>query len=279
MQQVERLILNHNNLSISPNEDDINHLHPRIFSNFLNLKALHLTNAFADYSSPQLSQDLHAIFVNSNLTQLRKLHLEQNEISRFKDRNVFCDLPLLEDLHMGDNYLKELNFNIICLHHLRFLDLERNHFQSIHSRDLEALELLENTAGRRESLIVDFNMNPFTCDCALFSFVNWLHSTNVSVRGADRLNCYKNEEYTEHIMAINLKKCNVKTQNHNDNIGHHIFLVFFVVVLLFILMGLIGAIVYVSRERIKQLISPVHSSRKVHYTTIHDDETTSEMNL
>lgn len=104
VQQVERLILNHNNLSISSQNVD---LHPRIFSNFLNLQSLHLTNAFSDYSSPELSQDLHEIFSNSNLTKLIKLHLEQNEITSFKDPNVFCSLPQLEDLHLGDNALKD----------------------------------------------------------------------------------------------------------------------------------------------------------------------------
>lgn len=100
VQQVERLILNHNNLSISSTD-----FHPRIFSNFLNLKSLHLTNAFSDYSS--FSKDLHEIFSNSNLTKLIKLHLEQNEIKSFKDPNVFCSLPQLEDLHLGNNELED----------------------------------------------------------------------------------------------------------------------------------------------------------------------------
>lgn len=281
MQQVERLILNHNNLSISfANDDEINHLHPRIFSNFLNLKALHLTNAFSDYSSPELSQDLHAIFVNSNLTRLRKLHLEQNEISRFQDRNVFCDLPLLEDLHMGDNNLKELNFNIMCLHNLRFLDLERNSFQSLRRRDLEALDMLQNAAGRKENLIVDFNMNPFICDCALLPFFNWLHVANITVRDKERLRCYRNEDYAEHVVSINLNKCIVKSQKHNIDFGHHIFLVFFLATLISILIGLIGAILYINKDRIKQFVSPVVSlSRKVHYTTIRNEEMAQEVHV
>lgn len=276
---VERLILNHNNLSISPSEDEANHLHPRIFSNFLNLRALHLTNAFADYYSPELSQDLHAIFVKSNLTQLTKLHLEQNEISHFKDRNVFCDLPQLEDLHLGDNNLKELNFNVMCLHHLRFLDLERNRFEFVRMRDIEALEMLENAAGRSERLILDFSKNPFACDCTIYPFVTWLKSTNVTIRDKDRLSCYhNNDDHAERISAINLK-CKVKTQHHNTTDGHQAFLVFFLVVLICILIGMIGAILYVSKDRIKYFVSPVVSSRKVHYTTIRDDEIAQEVHV
>lgn len=277
---MERLILNHNNLSISlKSEDESNHLHPRIFSNFLNLRSLHLTNAFADYSSPELSEHLHSIFVNSNLTRLTKLHLEQNEISRFKDRNVFCDLPQLEDLHLGDNSLKELNFNVLCLHHLRFLDLERNRFESFKVRDMEALEMLENMVGRTERLTVDFSMNQFVCDCSIVPFVEWLRSTNVTVRDKERIICYRNEDYAEHVMTKNFQRCTVKTQHHNTDMGHEVFLVFFLVVLIFILIGMIGAILYITKDRIKQFISPVVSSRKVHYTTIRDDEVVHEVHV
>lgn len=240
---------------------------------------MHLTNAFADYYSPELSQDLHAIFVKSNLTQLTKLHLEQNEISHFKDRNVFCDLPQLEDLHLGDNNLKELNFNVMCLHHLRFLDLERNRFEFVKMRDIEALEMLENAAGRSERLILDFSKNPFACDCTIYPFVAWLRSTNVTIRDKDRLSCYhNNDDHAERISAINLK-CKVKTQHHNTTDGHQAFLVFFLVVLICILIGMIGAILYVSKDRIKYFVSPVVSSRKVHYTTIRDDEIAQEVHV
>lgn len=279
VQLVERLILNHNNLSISPNDDEANHLHPRIFSNFINLRALHLTNAFQDYSSPELSQDLHAIFTNSNLTHLNKLHLEQNEISRFKDKNVFCELPQLQDLHMGDNNLKELNFNVMCLHHLRFLDLERNRFEALKARDMEALEMLENAAGRTETLIVDFGLNPFACDCTVLPFVKWLQSTNVTVRRKEQLMCYRNDEYHEPIMSYKFQKCSVKSQHHNTTTGHQIFLIFFLAVMIFMLVGLIGALLYVSKDRIKYFVSPVVSSRKVHYTTIRDDEIAQEVHV
>merc|ERR1711936_398261 len=40
---VEKLILDHNDLSISGDEN-----HPRMFTNFLNLQEVHLTNAFTE---------------------------------------------------------------------------------------------------------------------------------------------------------------------------------------------------------------------------------------
>ncbi len=41
VQNVRTLILNHNQLNITGDRN-----HPRIFSNFINLQSLHLTNAF-----------------------------------------------------------------------------------------------------------------------------------------------------------------------------------------------------------------------------------------
>lgn len=280
VQQVERLILNHNNLSISTKEDDANHLHPRIFSNFLNLKSLHLTNAFSDYSSPELSQDLHEIFSNSNLTRLLKLHLEQNEISNFKDPNVFCSLPQLEDLHLGDNALKEINFNISCMKNLRFLDFERNRFESLTQHDIDALKKLEQEHEVRptgEKLIFDFSLNPFSCDCTIYPFVNWLHSTNVAVREKERLICYQNDDHVERILSLNLQKCIVKTQRHKTTSYHEIFLVFFSAVVIFIFIGIIGGLSYINQDRIRDFVSPVVSLRKVHYTTIRDDEIAQEV--
>lgn len=282
VQQVERLILNHNNLSISPAEDDgSNYLHPRIFSNFVNLRALHLTNAFADYSSPELSENLHTIFVNSNLTRLNKLHLEQNEITHFKDRNLFCDLPQLQDLHLGDNNLREINFNIMCLHHLRFLDLERNHFEMVNRHDMEVLDMVENAAGRNEiktALMVDFNLNPFNCGCGLSEFVNWMRATNVSVRRKEQLKC-RHDDYEESMMLANYQRCTVKSQWHNTTNGHQAFLVFFLCTIIFMLLGLVCALLYVSKDRIRHFVSPVVSSRKVHYTTIRDDEVVHEVHV
>lgn len=233
---------------------------------------MHLTNAFSDYSSPELSQDLHAIFANSNLTRLIKLHLEQNEISHFKDPNVFCSLPKIEDLYMGDNSLKEINFNITCLQSLRFLDLERNRFEILTKTDIKVLE-------RKERLILDFSMNPFACDCSIYPFVKFLRSTNLTVREKDKLICNQNEEHTDSILSLDLRKCIVKSQYHYTTINHQLFFVFFSIVLVFILIGICGGLLYINKDEIRKFISPVVSSRKVHYTTIRDDDCVQEVHV
>lgn len=279
---VQRLILNHNNLSISRFGDElvVNHHHPRVFSNFVNLMELHLTNTFSDNSSEQLSEDLHDIFVNSNLTKLIKLHLEQNEISKFKDKRVFCDLPALRDLYLGDNRLREINFNILCLRNLRFLDLERNHFETVKPKDLIAMDTLQDVPGRSMNLIVDFTYNKFSCDCALYPFVDWINATRVQVRNNEHYTCKDSSGsassgvQAKNINQLNVKRCKIQAKNKHSSNGHKVTMVFLLVVLSCVLLGLIAALVYVSKDRMKKYITPMlnNATKKVHYTTIKDEE-------
>lgn len=131
---------------------------------------------------------LNVPFHCSNLTQLIKLHLEQNEISEFHDPNVFCDLPNLLDLYLGDNALTALHFNISCLHNLRFLDLQRNKFKRILERDLHAMDTI---VKHNQQIVVDFTGNPLECSCKLNPFINWMKKTKVFVRNKNNLMCYK----------------------------------------------------------------------------------------
>lgn len=149
------------------------------------------------------------------------------------------------------------------------------------SDTLETLESVENESGRTETLIVDFNLNPFICDCALLEFVDWMQNTNVTVRRKDKLTCNRSDNnYPEHIITANYQRCiTVKSQWHNMNGGHEAFLVFFLVSIIFMLIGIVCALLYISRDRIRHFVSPVVSSRKVHYTTIRDAEVVQEVHV
>lgn len=263
---VERLVLNHNNISISPDES-YNYHHPRIFSSFINLKELHLTDAFAD-KSKNLARDLHDIFVNSNLTKLIKLHLEQNEISNFQDRKVFCDLPSLMDLHLGSNLLTGLDFDIDCLKHLRFIDLEQNKIKVLTSQELE---MLDELPARNQNLTLDLRNNPFSCECAFSELFDWFSVTKVNIREKDFIHCihYRGtaEEGTK-MDCIPKVTHFVVTSPHNK--ASEIVLGF----LLVILIGLFLGIIYANRRAIKYKLNPLidNVSRKVYYTTIGHDE-------
>ncbi|CAH0553056.1 unnamed protein product [Brassicogethes aeneus] len=265
VENVERLILNHNNISISSNLD-INYHHPRVFSNFVNLEELHLTNAFADNTDAALADDLHDIFVNSNLTKLYKLHLEQNEIKYFKDENVFCDLPNLHDVYLGQNRIPSLNFNLNCLKKLRYLDLESNNITRFSQRDLDAFERLAEPF-RPQNLILDIEHNPFKCDSAVKNLYNWLHKTKVEVRNLERLECHQSKYGTKYIMNLkNLAEAKHATISRS--------LTVLLVVLVLVLITLLAAYAYLKKDSVRNKLSPIFDavSRKVHYTTIESQE-------
>lgn len=263
VQRVERLILDFNELSLDPARS-----HPRVFSNFVSLLELHLTDAFEDGLSRDLAATLHDIFVNSNLTQLIKLHLEQNEISEFRDSNVFCDLPNLLDLYLGDNTLTALHFNISCLHKLRFLDLQRNKFTNVVEHDLQAMDAL---IKHNQSIAIDFTGNPLECSCKLNPFIKWMKKTKVFVRNKDNLMCYKNGTPHE---IYETKNCTPRLFSPTPR-GATVLLFFLSIVLI----GLVCALIYVQRTKLQKKIEPILDSmnKRVRYTSIAVGDTREDL--
>ncbi|PSN38068.1 hypothetical protein C0J52_16685 [Blattella germanica] len=266
---VKRLILNHNDLSIS-SINGSNHHHPRVFSNFVELMELHLTNAFADNTPEDLASDLHDIFVNSNLTRLTKLHLEQNEITGFRDRQVFCDLPKLMDLHLGDNLLKGLSFDISCLQHLRFIDLERNQISGFSTEELSALDLFP---AQNKSLMIDLRGNHFLCDCKIADLYGWLQKTSVLVRDKEMLRCHRGIPESnggEPIIELRQIQCAPRTEASMDSGIQHKATSVVLGILTVALLVLLAIVVYMNRAQIKYHFMPILDtvSRKVQYTNI-----------
>lgn len=73
VQRVERLILDFNKLSLDPERN-----HPRVFSNFVSLLELHLTNAFERERPRDLAATLHDIFVNRYSTAILNYNNKSN---------------------------------------------------------------------------------------------------------------------------------------------------------------------------------------------------------
>lgn len=275
---VERLILDHNELSLSSAKSGMeDHRHPRMFSNFINLKSLHLTNAFKDNSPANLANDLHDIFINSNLSVLIKLHLEQNELTGFADQMLFCDLPSLMDLHLGDNLLRGLHFNITCLHHLRFLDLQRNRITRLSKTDLAMLDIFP---ARGQPLTVDFSGNPL-CDCD--DLFEWLKITKVLVRKRDSLSCKSStpennskDDAFHHVSCTTLHSTPILKLPENISPSMSRGTALTVVSMSLVVVGIVAALLYLKKIQFKprgsSLLDTV--SRKVQYTTIghHEEE-------
>ncbi|KAK9874883.1 hypothetical protein WA026_005695 [Henosepilachna vigintioctopunctata] len=261
---VKRLILNHNDISISENDKENFH-HPRVFSNFYNIEELHLTNAFADNTGDQVTQDLHDIFVNSNLTQLYKLHLEQNEIKSFKDSSIFCDLPKLHDLHLGSNVIQSINFNIDCIKMIRYIDLEQNNITKFTQKDLDSFDRAtkRNTAGLR----LNINGNPFKCDSAVKNLYGWLVQTKVNVDDKFGLECHHARYGKKYIM-------NLKNFADAKNARMSKAITVLLVVLTIVFISLVAGFIYLRKTSVKNKLSPIFNSitRKVHYTHIESQD-------
>jgi len=259
---VETLILNHNNLQINGDGRENMH-HPRMFSNFINLQSLHLTNAFKDNTDSELAEDLRDIFINSNLTKLYKLHLEQNEIKSFGDPNVFCDLPNIRDIYLSDNYLPALNFNVKCLKKLRFIDLEHNNITKLTQKDLDNLDKLAPPFREADPLMIDLSRNPLRCDAALKTFYNWLLKTNVTVRNKEKLECHSNKFGNKYVV-------NLKSLAENKQVKASNTMTVLLVVLTIALVSLIAGYIYIRKDKLKLKVGPFldQVSRKIQYTTI-----------
>ncbi|KAK0158505.1 hypothetical protein PV328_009502 [Microctonus aethiopoides] len=256
VQNVQRLNLDYNELSLNSQGN-----HPRVFSNFISLLELHLTDAFEDGSADDLAETLHDIFVNSHLDRLIKLHLEQNEISGFNDPNVFCNLPNLLDLHLGDNQLTSLQFNLSCLHQLRFLDLQRNAFTKVQERDLK---ILDTFAKHNQSVTIDLSNNKFECGCKLNPFIKWMKKTKIIVRNKNYLECINHDGHRKSLQET--KNCSSNFISISGTRGTTVA----IIILTIILVTLICALVYLQRAELKNKLAPVIESvnKRVRYTSI-----------
>lgn len=242
------------------------------------MRELHLTDAFQDYLSDDLARELHSIFVGSNLKNLEKLHLEQNEISGIADTNVFCDLENLMDLHLGYNKLKNLSFNITCLPRLRFIDLEENAIERFTPSELSVFDSFPAT---NRSLSIDLCKNPFICDCVTNKLYSWLKKTRVNVRKNDTIQCHymKNSYYTIFLKYYNATECEVTVSPYHgiSVTDMHILMHYFyisvssVLVLILIYLSLKYSFVHCRHS----VVPP----GKVHYVVIRNSDDRGEVHV
>lgn len=227
---------------------------------------LHLTNAFADNGVLNITTDLNEVFVNSNLSRLAKLHLEHNKMSFITEPQVFCQLPRLLDLHLSNNQLTGLDFNVSCLSHLRFLDLEGNHIRGLTD---DQFAILDSMQSNNRSLAIDLSNNLFSCGCSIESLYSWLRTTKVAVRNSESIQCvqdFPKNPLDPYAAYRNDCPSPIHTTLVDGNHGGHKLVMLFVFCAV---LAFLGAVLYVSRFGLKRLRPEFNtSSRKIHYTTI-----------
>lgn len=250
----------------------------RVFSNFDNLRELHLTDAFLDNQSADLAEQLHTIFTNSNLNQLRKLHLEQNEIQNFADKKVFCDLKNLTDLYLANNELEGLNFEIECLPQLRFINLEVNKIERFTKKDLDTFDSFPKN---NRTLSIDIRDNPFLCDCVTNNLYPWLRKTKVIVRSNKTIKCHStNTNKTVLLSDYHESDCssisNLYVGISNDSFEHEFIHYFYVTTSSILVIALIYLCVKYSLVYCRHVVTP---ASKVHYIVIRNPDEGREVRV
>jgi len=280
---VRRLVLDHNDLIISGPQH-----HPRIFSNFFNLEQLHLTNAFTETIDSQwYLRDLKNVFSTSNMTNLKKLHLEQNEIWSINDFDMFCPLVALEELYLGDNQLQGVEFDIQCLRNLRHLDLEYNKIRRFPNSTLRTFDRVFGS-DNSEAKQLNLKGNAFRCDCHLKNFAHWLQETDVQFYHKEEIRCY--DGYPKivagrRVLNIGELQCDPNAASKDSataaaaagqSVTHGLLVVLILTVLA------VGALViYYHRKRMHDKLKPLVESlqKSMQYKTIEREDEQPEINV
>ena len=80
---------------------------------------------------------------------------------------MFCGLPGLKDLYLGDNQLKSIDFDFGCIKQLRFLDLQYNKIKRL---DGHTMQQIDNKFGGQKRMQINLIQNPWVCDCKSIPF-------------------------------------------------------------------------------------------------------------
>ena len=255
-----------------------------MFYNFDALENLHLTNAFTEEVDASFYLlNLEDIFYESDLGLLVKLHLEQNEIYTIgQNTSIFCQLPSLKHLYLGDNRLSDLDFKLDCMPDIEYIDLQRNSINQLSSEALKMLDEFDDKYG----LTVELQENPFMCDCYTAKFLTWLTHTKVTVRDLEKYRCADatpRKFVGKSIQSVNVLDLNCPTEIErapasqseptivtgysSSTIGTLSFLLVF-------LSAILLAIAYYHRIKIKETVKPhwEYVTRKVGYSGLVNEE-------
>ena len=123
-----------------------------------------------DFSSIKITN----LIKSNQLKNIVELKLADNNLKDPDFMDIFCKLPHLKLLHLSNNQIEKIDFNINCLNNLsslELLNLESNKIQTI-TKKLTAKFV--NFKKMNSKFHVNLFNNPLRCDCSLKSFYRWL---------------------------------------------------------------------------------------------------------
>ncbi|XP_076245480.1 remoulade [Calliopsis andreniformis] len=147
--------------------------------------------------------NIYVIEVNifKNLTNLKRLDLSQNNITSIGE-GCFSGLENLERLDLSKNQISIIDaYTFKKLLNLKRLDLSGNNISTVIPslfHDLLALERLKLNDNKLTTLkegtfygllslkILDVSNNPWTCDCKLYWFSNWISNSSIKFNPAPK---------------------------------------------------------------------------------------------
>lgn len=172
-------------LDVSNNQ--LRDLPPNCFGNLSSLQSLDLSHNLLD----QLTPDMLA-----GLPSLERLNLEGNRLHTVAE-HTFDLLPRLRYLFLQSNNLSALPTRLFgALGQLALLDLSNNslaHLAPCFSEQSLALEL-------------DLSGNPWVCDCAMLSFMQWATGRSLGFYGLQRTLCAAPESLRGQAVAAAAKE-------------------------------------------------------------------------
>lgn len=276
---VEKLILDHNQLSISGEEN-----HPRMFTNFVNLKELHLTNAFTENIDSKYYlddfQNMIMAALADGVEKLMVLKLGQNEIWSIKS-DFFCSdlFPALTHLDLSNNQLYDLNFEFECIKNLQYLDVGYNKIKRLSQKTLDRIDnffKMPKTAADRPRKI-NLVGNPFVCDCNLRHLFDWLANTNANLRHREEMRCYTGiPEANAGRRIQNIAELNCldsqgvpRSGSHHKTSGGSGITHTLLVILIILIACLLAALLYIHKEKVHSNLQTFQ--RSMQYRTIEKD--------
>nr|XP_022297528.1 toll-like receptor 13 [Crassostrea virginica]XP_022297529.1 toll-like receptor 13 [Crassostrea virginica] len=135
------------------------------FSHIINLSELYISNNLLGFS---IASDIDGrIF--ENLLNLRHIDLKANRIAHLPFM-VFKSLKNLQHLDLSNNLLTTVEFDILKLKALKYLDLSGNQIQAFAESTRNNISLLKEETNISLNLL----SNPLRCDCKTLDFLQWM---------------------------------------------------------------------------------------------------------
>lgn len=131
--------------------------------------------------------------------------------------------------------------------------------------DLSSFDMLTRPY-RNQNFTLEIERNPFKCERAAKILNSWLSKTNVIVKRSENLECFprNGQKITANLRAY--------AENKYRKISQALMIL--LVILVFILLTLSLAYIYLKKDSVKNKLSPLFDTvtRKVQYTTIESQD-------